>query len=590
VAAALAGDSVIFETMVPYRSGGTRYVEARYQPHRAPTGEVLGFYALIIDISDRRRADEAVARAAAMRRAILDAVPAHIAVIDGAGNIVATNGAWDRFAEENGYRGPRPWTRVNYLAVCDGARGERAEGAAAVARGIRAVLAGRLKRFTPEAEYACHAPKQARWFELIAVPLSDQPSEGAVIMHVDMTERRQAEHALREREDQLRQAQKMEALGQLTGGIAHDFNNLLALVMMDLEMIAELASRKGKLRALAEEARAVAQGGAELTQRMLAFARRQRLEPRPVQLDELIAGMVDLLRRSLGELVEIRTELQAGLWPAQADPGQLENAILNLAINARDAMPGGGVIIIRTANETLSETQSPAGFVRVTVADTGQGMTPEVLERAFEPFFTTKEAGRGTGLGLSMVYGFVTQSGGEVSIRSRVGRGTEVTLRLPRAQVDSVPVEAAAAAKPHEGAGETILVVEDQGALRRRIAAALADLHYQVIGAGSGAEALAWLEAGAPVDLLFTDIVMPGGLDGRQLAQQVRERWPRVRVLFTSGFPDHLRRSVGEAAAEGLDFPLLAKPYSIEELARAVRRELDGSGGPTPPSTGAVKR
>jgi PAS domain S-box-containing protein len=590
VAAALAGDSVIFESMVPYRSGGTRYVEARYQPHRGPTGEVLGFYALIIDISERRRAEDAMARAAGMRRAILDAVPAHIAVIDGAGNIVATNAAWGRFALENGYRGPRPWTRVNYLAVCDAARGEKAEGAAAVARGIRAVLAGRLKRFTPEAEYACHGPKQARWFELIAVPLSDQPSDGAVIMHVDMTERREAEHALREREDQLRQAQKMEALGQLTGGIAHDFNNLLALVMMDLEMIAELAGRKGKVRALAEEARAVAQGGAELTQRMLAFARRQRLEPRAVQLNELIAGLVDLLRRSLGELVEIRTELQEELWPAQADPGQLENAILNLAINARDAMPGGGVITIKTANERLSEMESPVEFVRVSVADTGQGMTPEVLGRAFEPFFTTKEAGRGTGLGLSMVYGFVTQSGGEVGIRSRVGRGTEVTLRLPRAQVAPVPVEAAAAAEPHGGAGETILVVEDHGLLRRRIATALADLHYRVVGAGSGPEALAWLEAGVPVDLLFTDVVMPGGLDGRQLAQQVRERWPEVRVLFSSGNPDHLRRSAGEAAAEGLGFPLLAKPYSIEELARAVRRELDGSGGPTPPSTGAVKR
>jgi PAS domain S-box-containing protein len=583
VAAALAGNSVIFESMVPYRSGGTRYVEARYRPHRSPTGEVLGFYALIIDISDRRRADQAVARAAAMRRAILDAVPAHIAVIDGTGNIVATNAAWDRFALENGYRGPRPWTGVNYLVVCDAARGERAEGAAAVARGIRAVLAGRLKRFTPEAEYACHGPKHMRWFELIAVPLSDQPSEGAVIMHVDMTERRQAEHALREREDQLRQAQKMEALGQLTGGIAHDFNNLLALVMMDLEMMAELAGRKGKLRALAEEARAVAQGGAELTQRMLAFARLQRLEPRPVQLNDLIAGLVDLLRRSLGELVEIRTELQEGLWPAQADPGQLENAILNLAINARDAMPRGGVITIRTASEGPSETESPEGFVRVTVADTGQGMTPEVLERAFEPFFTTKEAGRGTGLGLSMVYGFVTQSGGEVRIRSRLGRGTEVTLRLPRAQSDVVPAERVAAAKPHGGSGETILVVEDQGALRRRIAAALSDLHYRAIEAGDAAEALERLEAGAPVDLLFTDIVMPGGLDGRQLAQQVRERWPEVRVLFTSGFPDHLRRVAG---AEGLDFPLLAKPYSIDELTRAVRRALDGS---TVPSTGAVK-
>jgi CheY-like chemotaxis protein len=189
-----------------------------------------------------------------------------------------------------------------------------------------------------------------------------------------------------------------------------------------------------------------------------------------------------------------------------------------------------------------------------------------------------------------MVYGFVTQSGGEVGIRSRVGRGTEVTLRLPRAQVAPVPVEAAAAAEPHGGAGETILVVEDHGLLRRRIATALADLHYRVVGAGSGPEALAWLEAGVPVDLLFTDVVMPGGLDGRQLAQQVRERWPEVRVLFSSGNPDHLRRSAGEAAAEGLGFPLLAKPYSIEELARAVRRELDGSGGPTPPSTGAVKR
>jgi PAS domain S-box-containing protein len=584
VAAALAGDSVIFESMVPYREGGPRYVEARYTPHRGPTGEVLGFYALIVDISERRRAEEAMARAAAMRKAVLDAVPAHIAVLDGAGNVVATNAAWERFAIENGYRGPRPWTRVNYLAVCDAARGDRAEGAAAVARGLRAVLAGELKRFTPDAEYACHAPKQERWFELIAVPLPEGQAQGAVVMHVDMTERKEAEHALREREDQLRQAQKMEALGQLTGGIAHDFNNLLALVMMDLEMIVDLAGRNAKLRSLAEEARSVAEGGADLTQRLLAFARRQHLEPRAVQVNQLITTMVDLLQRSLGEPVEIRVVLGDDLWPAQADWAQLENAILNLAINARDAMPQGGVITITTANERVTEAQarahpglSPGRYVTVTVADTGEGMPPNVLERAFEPFFTTKEAGRGTGLGLSMVYGFAKQSGGQVSIRSQVGRGTEVTLCLPRAEFGVAPAELAARSGPRPGTGEAILVVEDHGPLRQRVAGALAGLGYEVVEAANAEEALKRLDVGERIDLLFTDVVMPGALDGRQLAQRVRERWPRVRVLYTSGYPDHLRRGRGDPGAS-LGFPLLAKPYSIEELARAVRRELDGSG------------
>ncbi|HET6469217.1 MAG TPA: PAS domain-containing protein, partial [Geminicoccaceae bacterium] len=585
IEAALAGQSTVYEGLVPYRDGNPRYVEARYTPHRGPAGEVLGFYALVIDISERKRADEAIARAAAMRRAILDAVPAHIAVLDRAGNIVATNAAWDRFALENGYRGPTEWTKINYLAVCDAARGDRAAGAAAVARGIRAVLAGELKRFTPEAAYACHAPKRTRWFELIAVPLSDHPSDGAVVMHVDMTERKEAERALRERDEQLRHAQKMEALGQLTGGIAHDFNNLLALVMMDLEMIAELAGRKTELRALAEEARSVAQAGADRTQRLLAFARRQHLEPRPVQLNELITSMVDLLKRSLGERVEIRTVLADGLWAAQADPGQLENAILNLAINARDAMPRGGVITIRTANESASKAQarahpgrSPGDFVTVTVADTGQGMPREVRERAFEPFFTTKETGRGTGLGLSMVYGFVEQSGGQVSIRSAVGRGTEVSLRLPRADHGVARGEPPVRAAPRAGSGETILVVEDHGPLRQRLAEALADLDYYVVAAANAHEALRQLRDGRRVDLLLTDIVMPGIADGRQLARQVRERWPGVRILYTSGYPDHLGRGRDGPGANSLDAPLLAKPYSIEELAQAVRRELDSAG------------
>ena len=387
----------------------------------------------------------------------------------------------------------------------------------------------------------------------------------------DITERK-------EQQGQLRQAQKMEAIGQLTGGVAHDFNNLLTVIVGNLEMLEGMAEEEVQKEIIAEVLEATDMG-ADLTSRLLAFARRQPLEPQTLDLNNLVLKTSDLLRRTLGESIRIKTILGHGLWPVHADPVQLENVLLNLAINARDAMPEGGDLIVETGNATLDEATlgpfpeaTPGRSVYLAVTDQGEGMSPEIQSRAFEPFFTTKQAGSGTGLGLSMVYGFAKQSGGHATIESQVGKGTTVRVFLPAADKRETAAPMGSAHGKGHGGSESILLVEDDSRVRRLTARRLANLGYKVTEAADAAEALGFLRQGNRFDLLLTDVIMPGEMSGSDLAIEARYLRSDIKILLTSGYadPDSLEatRAIAEAG-------FLRKPYKEGELAQTIRRLLD---------------
>jgi signal transduction histidine kinase len=384
----------------------------------------------------------------------------------------------------------------------------------------------------------------------------------------------------------LRQSQKMEVIGQLTGGIAHDFNNLLQVVLGSLERLRILASRgNGRLDAAMDRmVDASMQGGqraAMLTQRLLAFSRRQSRAPKALDLNKLVAGMSDLLARTLGESIVIETVLAGGLWCTLADENQLENALLNLAVNSRDAMPGGGKLTIETGNAHLDEAYArqeeevtPGQYVLLAVTDTGTGMSSEVVEKVFEPFFTTKDIGRGTGLGLSQVYEFIKQTGGHVKIYSELGQGTTIKIYLPRllkpAEDDDVLAEAGFV--PRGYAHECILVVEDEASVRALTVEMLSDLGYRIVQAADGAAALAMLAREPSVRLLFTDVGLPGGMNGRQLADAARQSRPDLKVLFTTGYG---RNAIVHHGRLDPGVELIGKPFSAMDLAHRVRALLD---------------
>ena len=383
-------------------------------------------------------------------------------------------------------------------------------------------------------------------------------------------------------ESQLRQAQKMEAIGQMTGGVAHDFNNLLTVIIGMSELLSDSVGQDVELAPIVQAIDEAASRGAQLTQRMLAFARKQPLQARNVDLNEVVARTAAILRRTLGEDISVRLALGDGLWPALVDPSQIEDVILNLAVNARDAMPNGGQLVIETANAQLDEQYAAqnlevtAGdYVLVDVTDSGSGMTPDVVERVFEPFFTTKEVGRGTGLGLSMVYGFVKQSRGHVKIYSEVGHGTSIKLYLPRAGVTATEAAEAEERAPAVPTGsETILVVEDSATVRGVAVGLLRGLGYTVLEAEDGHAALAILRQPVAIDLLFTDLIMPNGINGQELLRRARELRPDLRAMFTSGYSEQFLQDRNSADA---GVPLLNKPYRKHVLAEAVRGVLDGA-------------
>ncbi|MEJ8848010.1 ATP-binding protein [Variovorax rhizosphaerae] len=383
-------------------------------------------------------------------------------------------------------------------------------------------------------------------------------------------------------EEQLRQVQKMEAVGRLTGGIAHDFNNMLAVIMGSLNLLQrKLAHGDADVERLANAAIEGTRHAAALTNRLQAFSRQQSLAPERIDPNNLVTGMSDMLARTLGERVRVETVLGAEVGPVMADRAQLENALVNLCINARDAMPDGGTLTLATANAVIDAAEAKnyaiaAGeYVLITTKDAGVGMVPEVMARAFDPFFTTKDVGKGTGLGLSQVYGFVRQSGGHVKVESAPGRGTVVEIYLPRHHGEAIAASAAPAAQRTQvlrgTADEVVMVVEDEPRLRTVSVEALCELGYSVIEAASAHDALRMLGEGRTVSLLFTDVVMPE-MSGRELADRARQRVPGLKVLLTTGYT---RRAMPRNGALGPDTRLLTKPFSVDQLALRVRQTLD---------------
>jgi PAS domain S-box-containing protein len=551
--------------IVNRRKDRSQYPEAMtITPVRNPDGTIGHFVAVKQDITARRRAEQTLRESEARLRAIVQAVPDVLLVLDEEGRYVEVLTA-------------RPELLYTKPEALRGRRlGERLPAAVAeqVLEAVRQTL---RTRQIQSLEYELPIPKVGpRTFEVRLAPLDATLPGGpmVVLLAHDVTPRRLTEESLR-------QAQKMEAVGQLTGGMAHDFNNLLAIILGNLELLAEQLQDPA-LGNLVHEALAAVERGASLTHRLLAFARRQPLRSKRTDLNQLVAGLSDLLRRSLGETIALRTHLAEDLLPTVIDPGQFEAALLNLVVNARDAMPLGGQLSVETANYWLHEDAAhtrlyevePGQYVMLAVGDTGSGMAPDVRRHAFEPFFTTKVVGRGSGLGLSMVYGLVKQSGGFIHLDSAVGQGTTFRLYLPAAGADAgaaaeTPAEPG---RPRSGQPYTILVVEDEGAVRRMAVRMLASLGYQTVEAETAATALAVLEAAPQVAALFTDVVLPGPLSGVDLARHAVQRRPDLKVLFTSGYAEAHESRFGDRPA-GSD--LLDKPYRKAQLAEKLHALLD---------------
>jgi len=511
---------------------------------------------------DRRVQERTVelGRTNRLLNAIIEAAPLSIFMLDPAGNVVLWTASAERlfgYTADEAMGAPPPYLDNDELVVWR----------TAFARTVATASSGFNETHRTRRD-GTRIDVSVTW-----APVHDEDGTLLGIMYAiaDVTDRRRLEN-------QLRQSQKMEAIGNLTGGLAHDFNNMLGVILGNLDLAGELLGENREAAELVREANEAAATSAELTRRLLAFARQQPLRPERIALSELVSDVVRLLRRTLGENIEIALDLADDVWPVVADPVQLESALTNLATNARDAMPKGGKLLITTGNRRL-DADYVAAHVEVTqgdyaaieITDTGTGMPPEIAEHIFEPFFTTKEQGRGTGLGLSMVFGFIKQSGGHINVYSEPGVGTTFRLYLPRAAAGTAAVDASPTAASPEGAGETVLAVEDNPRLRRLVIRQLSQLGYRPLEADGPAAALAILE-NEKVDVLFTDIVMPGPIDGIALADQAVRRWPGLKVVFTSGFPGaNIDDQLGPRASGAR---LLSKPYRKEELASLLSEML----------------
>ncbi|KQO70829.1 hybrid sensor histidine kinase/response regulator [Methylobacterium sp. Leaf88] len=478
--------------------------------------------------------------------------------------IIFTN---DAFLEMTGYRRDEVLDRnCRFLQGPDTDRGAVRELARAIAarENVATEIVNYRKDGTPF------------WNALFVSPIYDA---GGTLVYffasqLDVSRRRDAEEALG-------QAQKMEALGQLTGGIAHDFNNLLQVIVGYVDILGagldDPSADRNRLRRATDNIRTAAERATTLTQQLLAFARKQRLEGRSVNLNALVQGMADMAGRTLGETVSLDFDLSPDLWNCRVDPNQAEVALLNVFINARDAMPEGGRLTVRTENHVITGEVdgplAPGRYVTISVSDTGSGIPAHVLARVMDPFFTTKEEGKGTGLGLSMVYGFAKQSGGAARIESVLGAGTVVRLSFPATET-AVFEAAPAAVGPQEGSGtETILIVDDREDVAELARTILRDFGYSTLMAQNGREALEVLESGNAIDLLFTDLIMPGGMNGIALGREAKRRRPDLKVLLTTGYAE---ASLERTDAGGSEFDLLNKPYRRTDLVRRVRAVLDG--------------
>ena len=513
-----------------------------------------------IDLTERKLAEEAVRTSEAQLRLVTDNIPVQVAYVDRDHKIRYAN---RRYAEWWGI----PHDEVIGMHVRDVRGNEVFEKHLPYST---RTLAGEMTSNEGERQLA-NGSRQ--YFHVTRVPHFDDDGNvpGYFVIFVDLTEHH-------DREEQLRQAQKMEAVGQLTGGVAHDFNNLLTVIQGNLEMIVGRLEDQSMGR-MAQSALNASMRGAELTQRLLAFSRKQTLSPKVVDLNELVADMTDMLRRTLGETIEIEVAGGDDLWRCAADPGQLENAILNLALNGRDVMPQGGKLTIETANVKLNGNDvaarndvSPGEYVMVSVSDTGTGMSRDVIDHAFDPFFTTKGVGAGSGLGLSMVHGFINQSGGFVTIDSAEGVGTKVKLYLPRSSKIRATAPQHAKEKDPVSHGEMVLVVEDDPDVRKLTVNMLADLGYRTIEAGNGKQALEVLQRPGEIDLLFTDVVLPGDMSGIRIAEEADRRFPGIKVLLTSGYAETVLDQHGPVEE---NIQLIKKPFRKASLAQTVRAVLD---------------
>jgi PAS domain S-box-containing protein len=624
---AMSGERVITDNLVTRPDGTRRSAEVRYVPRQTSTGEIDGIYVIIIDIEDRKQSEIELRRSNGRFRAAVDAVHGVLWTNSADGQMLGEQPAWgmltgQSFDEYQGYG----WADAVHP---DDREGSVESWKAAVAAKTTYIYEHRVRR----------SDKAYRTFAIRGVPILDATGEidEWVGVHTDITEQRRAEASLQEHassleqqvrhrvraEEQLRQlneslearveaeiaerhqaeralqqAQKMEAIGQLTGGVAHDFNNLLQVVSGNLQLLSkDILGNEQAERRLAN-ALAGVNRGAKLASQLLAFGRRQALEPRVINIGRFISGMDDLLRRSLGEAVEVEIITSGGLWNTFADPTQVENALLNLAINARDAMSGSGKLTIEMGNAALDQEYARnhqeviAGqYVMLAVTDTGSGIGPEILEKVFEPFFSTKPEGKGTGLGLSMVYGFVKQSGGHVKIYSEVDQGTTVRIYLPRSVADE-DREVVVYNGPVFGGTETVLVVEDDEDVRSIVVETLSDLGYRVLTAKDAQAGLNVIESGMMIDVIFTDVVMPGPLKSSEMARRAKERLPGVAVLFTSGYTEN---SIVHGGRLDPGVELLSKPYTREALARRLRhiianqKQQDQASAPiAPPLPGSA--
>jgi len=582
--------------------GHTRWITARGRCYHDEAGKPLRFPGIAIDVTERKRTEEALAASERRLQAILDTIPVGIVIAEApSGRVVGGNAQVERIfghpaLPSQDLESYRDWIGFHP----DGRRVQAMEYP------MSRVLRGEEERSELELLYQRGDGRRA-WLRLMAAPIRDEAGRvvAGVVACLDVDREKQAEAALHslnatleqriaeaiaERgkvEAQLRQAQKMEAVGRLTGGVAHDFNNLLTVITGNLDMLRRKVENAGDPRLVRNVDNAVegARRAAQLTHRLLAFSRQSPLQPEIVDLNRIVAGMSELLRRTIGEIIAIETVLAGGLWRTEADPNQLESAILNLAVNARDAMPEGGKLTLETANAYLDEAYSastagevkPGQYVMVSVSDTGTGMTPDVKAKVFEPFFTTKPVGKGTGLGLAQVYGFARQSGGHAAIYSEPGQGTTVKLYFPRvirATGEETPAGLEVALQrsvPAEGL--TVLVVEDEEMVRDFSVSVLEDAGYRVLVAEDGAEALKLLEAHRQeVDLLFTDVVLTGSMDGRKVADEALKIRSDLKVLFTTGYTRNAIIHHGRLD-EGVQ--LITKPFSAASLVERVGRMLD---------------
>jgi PAS domain S-box-containing protein len=545
------------ETVRLHKSGQPIDVVLSQVPLRSTEGRIIGASKVARDVTERKRAEMALNREIEERQRIFETSQDLILVTDGYGNFIQVS------PSVKDILGFSPDDMVGHSAIefihPDDLERTRSE--------MRAARRGAVKR-SFEARYYHYDGHEVtlNWMGTWSEPVKRHFFIGR-----DLTEKQAAEA-------QLRQVQKMDSIGQLTGGVAHDFNNVLTVITGTIGILSDAVADRPELAAITKLIDDAAERGAQLTKHLLAFARKQPLQPREIDVNALMLEAAKLLHPTLGEQITIMPQLTEDAWPTLVDPGQLSTAILNLALNARDAMPDGGTLVLETRNVFLDDgyaSMNPdivaGNYVMIAVSDTGSGIPADLIERVFDPFFTTKEVGKGTGLGLSMVFGFVKQSGGHIKIYSEEGHGTSVKIYLPRSTgVQETEFEALQNA-PVAGGSEKILIVEDDALVRQYVVTQIKSLGYAALEAGNAAEALTIIDADKGIDLLFTDVIMPGAMNGRQLADEAARRRPDLKTLFTSGYTENAIVHHGRLDSGVL---LLAKPYRKSELAKMLRTAL----------------